>query len=68
MRESNQQGVSFLGLLGLAFIVLKLLGTITWSWWWVTIPLWGPAAIVAAIFLVFGTVFGLKAILDRING
>jgi len=24
----------------LAFIVLKLTGVITWSWWWVLSPLW----------------------------
>lgn len=22
------------------FLVLKLVGTISWSWWWVTAPLW----------------------------
>jgi hypothetical protein len=25
----------------IAFIVLKLAGVITWSWWWVLSPLWG---------------------------
>jgi hypothetical protein len=25
----------------MAFIVLKLAGVITWSWWWVLSPLWG---------------------------
>lgn len=23
------------------FIVLKLVGVISWSWWWVLSPLWG---------------------------
>lgn len=32
--------VSFLELLTLAFIVLKLTGYIDWSWWWVTSPFW----------------------------
>lgn len=28
----------------IVFLVLKLTGYITWSWWWVTAPLWiGPA-------------------------
>ena len=27
--------------LGLIFIVLKLVGTIDWSWWWVLAPFWG---------------------------
>ena len=26
----------------LIFLVLKLMGIIAWSWWWVTLPLWGP--------------------------
>ncbi len=28
------------GLLLVAFIVLKLVGVIDWSWWWVLSPLW----------------------------
>jgi len=32
------------------FIVLKLIGVISWSWWWVLSPLWIPL-IVLAIFL-----------------
>lgn len=33
-------------LLGLIFITLKLIGTITWSWLWVTAPFWAPWALV----------------------
>ena len=33
-------GISFVGLLTIVFIVLKLTGFITWSWWWVLSPLW----------------------------
>ena len=45
-------GVGFLGLLSIAFIVLKLTGVISWSWWWVLLPLWGPLALVAAMFAI----------------
>ena len=38
-------GVSFLGLLTLLFIGLKLTGYITWSWIWVLAPLWIPISI-----------------------
>lgn len=44
--------VSWLGLLALLFIGLKLAGCITWSWWWVLSPLWGGVAILLAILLV----------------
>lgn len=45
-------GPSILGLLGIAFIVLKLLGVINWSWWWVTLPFYGPL-IMSVILLLF---------------
>ena len=38
--SSGGGGVSFAGLLFLVFLVLKLCKVITWSWWWVTSPLW----------------------------
>ena len=44
-------GTPILGLLGIAFIVLKLMGYITWSWWWVTAPFWGGAALVVVVFV-----------------
>ena len=53
---SNQKtivngGIGFNGLLTIVFIVLKLLGKIDWSWWWVFSPLWISASFV--ILLVF---------------
>lgn len=48
----NNRGIGFLGLLGLAFIVLKLTGMIDWSWWFVTLPLWGGAALGLFAFLM----------------
>lgn len=45
-------GIGFAGLLGIVFIVLKLVGVISWPWVWVLAPLWIPLALV----LVFGLV------------
>jgi len=39
--STNSSGIGVVGLLGVAFVVLKLTGYITWSWWWVTLPFWG---------------------------
>lgn len=47
---------SFIGLLGIAFIVLKLVGVINWSWWLVLIPLYVP--ILCFIFMLI--ILGLK--------
>lgn len=50
----NSGGISFMGALFLVFLFLKLaaIGPVaTWSWWWVTAPLWGGIALVIAILL-----------------
>jgi hypothetical protein len=36
-------------LLTIVFLILKLTGTIGWSWWWVLSPLWLPLAVVLGI-------------------
>ena len=36
----------------IVFLVFKLTGYVTWSWWWVTAPLWAPLGcllVVAAV-------------------
>lgn len=54
--SSNAGGIGLGGALFLVFLVLKLTDTIDWSWWWVTAPLWIPAAFALAIFAVIGTI------------
>lgn len=49
----TQGGLGFFGLLGVVLITLKLLGVITWSWWWVLAPFWGPYAVFAGMMFVF---------------
>ena len=51
--SSSSSGIGFVGLLTIVFIVLKLLGKITWSWWWVLSPLWISAAFAILIILGF---------------
>lgn len=50
--NTSSGGISLVGALGLLFIGLKLGHVINWSWWLVTLPLWGGLALVAAIALV----------------
>ena len=38
--SSSSKGIGFVGLLTIAFIVLKLVGVINWSWLWVLSPIW----------------------------
>lgn len=52
--SSSSGGVGLCTVLFLIFLVLKLTGHITWSWWWVTAPLWIPLSIVFAAVLGIG--------------
>jgi len=45
--SANSGGIGFCGALTIAFIVLKLLGVIGWSWFWVFSPI-----IISAGFVV----------------
>lgn len=49
--SGSSGGIGFVGLLTIVFIVLKLIGKITWSWWWVLSPLWISAGLALLILL-----------------
>lgn len=63
--EIGGSGLSFLSVLFLIFLVLKLTGNIDWSWWWVTAPLW--AAWVPFLFILGGGLIAsaLNSLRDR---
>lgn len=58
--SSSSSGIGFTGLLVVVFITLKLLGKISWSWWWVLSPIW----ICAAIFFGFLAFLLIVKVLD----
>ncbi|ORA23422.1 hypothetical protein [Mycobacterium aquaticum] len=47
--KSNSNGIGIGTILFVVFLVLKLTGVITWSWWWVTAPLWAPAVVIVVM-------------------
>ena len=59
------RGISFWGVLIIVataiFTILKLIGKITWSWWWVLSPLWIGASIWLLMVIV------LAIIISHIN-
>ncbi|PQA59148.1 hypothetical protein [Siphonobacter curvatus] len=62
--SSQAQGVGFFGLLFLVFLVLKLLKVITWSWWWVTAPLWGGFAFAIVALIIFLIGYFIKILIE----
>lgn len=57
MREKNNNyyttgGITFIDVLQIVFIVLKLCGVIKWSWWLVLTPLWISLGIAIILIII----------------
>jgi hypothetical protein len=59
----NDKSLKLVDILFLIFLILKLTNNISWSWWWVTSPLWIPIAfiiLIGGIAILIGLIFYLK--------
>lgn len=72
--SSSSSGIGLMGVLFILFLTLKLLevtAVAEWSWWLVTLPLWGPVTVllglVAAFFLIKLMVMGGVVVLAWIR-
>ena len=54
--KSSKAGIGVTGLLGVAFIILKLCGVIDWSWWWVLSPFWIDVLLFVIVAVIFAIV------------
>jgi len=68
-RSSSGGGVGLAGLVFAVFLTLKLAGigaVATWSWWWVTSPLWIGFALAVGFFLIMLAGVTGVGLLDRV--
>ena len=65
MKQTSSGGVGIAGLLGVAFVILKLTGVIAWSWWWVLAPFWIPLAIGVGLIVIGVALAALAAWIER---
>lgn len=67
--DNNEVNISigggFSGLLFIAFLILKLCNVITWSWWWVTAPLWMPLAFVIVVSIICVLVLAISEAIEN---
>ena len=56
--SATASGIGFFGLLTIVFIVLKLIGVINWSWFWVLFPFFVPVLFVILFFVVVYWIIG----------
>lgn len=45
-------GIGLLEVLTIVFIVLKLCGLISWSWWFVLMPLWIELGVIVVLLII----------------
>lgn len=60
MNNTRPTGLGLSSVLTVIFVVLKLIGTIDWSWWWVLSPLWIDFCIVMLVSLGCGIYLASK--------
>lgn len=65
MAESKSGGIGLAGILFIVFLTMKLTGYVTWSWWWVTAPLWISLGL-ALVLIGFAAVIAL--IVHKLDG
>ena len=54
--NNTSGGTSIATVLFIVFLVLKLVGVIDWSWWWVTSPIWISLGLFLFIVIVIALV------------
>lgn len=64
----NNHSIGFLGLLAIVFITLKLTSVISWSWWWVLLPLYGIPALLLGLAALAFMVAGLAWVWGKVFG
>ena len=52
MKDRRKGGMGVVSVLTLIFIVMKLSGTIDWSWIWVLCPVWVSVLFIVIVFAV----------------
>lgn len=55
MKKNCQYKIVFYGTNGtiIVFLVLRFLRVITWSWWWITAPVWIPFLLAVILVVIY---------------
>jgi len=56
MDNKSSGGLGLCGVLTIVFVVLKLTGVISWSWWWVLSPVWIDLLLAGVVLLLIAVI------------
>ena len=59
---TTYSGLNLSSVLFIVFLILKLTGNLDWNWWWITSPLWIPAALLIIVGILM---LCIKAIIRK---
>lgn len=66
--KTTSGGIGLGSALLLTFIILKLVGVINWSWWWVLSPIWIPVVLLMAASILLFVVYRIVKYFRLKNG
>lgn len=66
--KTTSGGIGFGSTILLIFIILKLVGVIDWSWWWVLSPIWIPVVLLMAVSILLFVVYRIVKYFRLKNG
>ena len=66
--KTTSGGIGFGSTILLIFIILKLVGVIDWSWWWVLSPIWIPIVLLLAVSILLFVVYRIVKYFRPKNG
>lgn len=49
--QTNNGGIGCLTVIQIVFLILKMAGLVTWSWWWIWAPTLIPLGVLALVIL-----------------
>ena len=58
-KKTSSSGMGVSTTLVIIFVVLKAVGVVDWSWWWVFSPWWITAGIALAFYVVLFSFIGI---------
>lgn len=57
--NKSNKGISWVTVLTVLFIILKITDKIDWSWWWVLSPLWISISLSVVLFIVVAVIVSI---------
>ena len=63
--KTTSSGVGFPIVVTVVFVILKLVGVINWSWWWVLAPTWISLGLGLALILITVLCTAIVRLIDK---